>query len=383
MKKAYLDYAATTPVDARVLKAMLPYFSKKYGNPSSIHIWGQEVRSAIEEAREKIASLLECSSREIYFTGTTTTSDNLAIQGVMKAAQKKGLTHLITSAVEHHAVLDTCLALEKQGFMLTILGVDKFGQVRTEDLKKALTPKTALVSVMLANNEVGTIQPIKELASMLKPPALFHTDAAAAAEYLEIRPAKLGVDLLTLGAHKFGGPKGVGLLYLRREVAIKPITYGGHHEAGLWPGTEAVPLIIGMAKALEIALTEKAEAQKRVTKLRDKLIKGVLAKIRGAQLTGHPQKRLPDIASFIFEGVEGEAVLLALSDLGIAASSGSACTSGILKPSHVLTAMGYSSEQAHGSIRFSLGKATIEKEIDYVLSVLPKVINRLRSMAPK
>lgn len=381
--KAYLDYAATTPVEPRVLQAMLPYFRQKFGNPSSIHLWGQEARQAVEEAREKIAQLLSCSSREIYFTGTTTTSDNLAIQGVMRAAQKRGLNHLITSAVEHHAVLDTCQALERQGFKLTVLPVDKYGQVRLADLQKALTAKTALVTIMLANNEVGTVQPIKKLTEVIKPPVYFHTDAAAAAEYLEIQPKKLGVDLLTLGAHKFGGPKGVGLLYLRRGVPIEPLTYGGHHEARLWPGTEAVPLIVGMAKALEIAIKEKASVNGQVMRLRNKLIQGVLKKITGVSLTGHPKQRLPDIASFVFAGVEGESVLLALSDLGIAASSGSACTSGILKPSHVLTAMGFSPEQAHGSIRFSLGKETTDKEIDYVLAVLPKVITRLRRMAPK
>jgi len=389
MKKVYLDYAATTPLRPEVLKAMEPYWIKNFGNPSSIHLWGQEARKAVEEAREKVAQVLNCLPEEVYFTGTTTTSDNLAIQGVMRALKNKGKTHLITSAVEHHAVLDTCKALEKEGFSLTILPVDKYGMVNPVDLKKALTPQTGLVTIMYANNEVGTVEPIAEIAkkiqsSKFKVQSLFfHTDAAAAAEYLPLDVKKLGVDLLSLGAHKFHGPKGVGILYVKKGTPIFPLTFGGHHENGLWPGTEAVPLIVGAAKALEIAQKERGKASERVSKPRDKLIKGILEKIPGSQLTGHPQKRLPDIASFVFENVEGEAILLALSDKGIAASSGSACTSGILEPSHVLTAMGIPPELSHGSIRFSLGKETTEEDIDYVLEVLPEIINRLRKMAPK
>jgi len=382
MKKVYLDYAATTPLRPEVLKAMAPYWRKNFGNPSSIHLWGQEARGAVEEAREKVAQILNCLPEEIYFTGTTTTSDNLAIQGVMRALKSQGKTHLITSAVEHHAVLDTCKALEKEGFTLTILPVDKYGMVNPADLEKAITPKTGLVTIMYANNEVGTVEPIEEIGRMIKN-VYFHTDAAAAAEYLPLDVKKLKVDLLTLGAHKFHGPKGVGILYVKKGTPISPLTFGGHHEAGLWPGTEAVPLIVGAAKALEIAQKEKDQAAEKVSKLRDKLIEGVLRKIPGSQLTGHPQKRLPDIASFVFEGVEGEAILLALSDKGIAASSGSACTSGLLQPSHVLTAMGIPPELSHGSVRFSLGKETTSQDIDYVLEVLPEVISRLRKMAPK
>jgi len=382
MKKVYLDYAATTPLRPEVLKAMAPYWRKNFGNPSSIHLWGQEARKAVEEAREKVAQILNCLPEEIYFTGTTTTSDNLAIQGVMRALKSQGKTHLITSAVEHHAVLDTCKALKKEGFTLTILPVDKYGMVNPADLEKAITPKTGLITIMYANNEVGTIEPIEEIGRMIKN-VYFHTDAAAAAEYLPLDVKKLKVDLLTLGAHKFHGPKGVGILYVKKGTPISPLTFGGHHEAGLWPGTEAVPLIVGAAKALEIAQKEKDQAAEKVSKLRDKLIEGVLAKIPGSQLTGHHQKRLPDIASFVFEGAEGEAILLALSDKGIAASSGSACTSGILEPSHVLTAMGIPPELSHGSIRFSLGKETTSQDIDYVLEVLPEIISRLRKMAPK
>lgn len=390
-RRTYLDYAATTPVDARVLRAMMPYLKEKFGNPSSIHFWGQEARTAVENARKQIAKWLECNTREIFFTGTTTTSDNLAIQGVAHAARNKGQgDHIITSSVEHHGVLDVCKAMEKEGFRLTVLPVDRYGMIDLRGLEKAIDEKTILVTIMYANNEVGTIQPIGEIGRMLqkinkfrRPPIYFHTDAAAVVDYLNINVNPLGIDLMTIGAHKFGGPKGVGTLYVRTGVNIQPLTFGGHHEKGLWSGTEAVALIVGMAKALEIAVKEKKEAVKKVTKLRDKLIKGILVKISGSHLTGHPVKRLPDIASFVIEGVEGEAMLLMLSDEGVAASSGSACTSGILEPSHVLTAMGVSPELAHGSLRFSLGKKTSKKEIDYVLGVLPKVVARLRKMAPE
>lgn len=394
--KAYLDFAATTPVDPRVIKAMAPYWSDKFGNPSSVHLWGQEGRRAVEEARGQVAKHLGCSPNEVYFTGTTTTSDNLAILGVARAARRAGQgNHFITSAVEHHAVLDACLALKKEGFKLTILPVDKYGMVDLKNVAKAIRKTTVLVTIMYANNEVGTIQPIEKIARIVrkkgslihtdKPKygAVFHTDAAAVTDYLDLDVKKLGVDLLTLGAHKFGGPKGVGALYVRKGVPIEPLTFGGHHERSLWPGTEAVPLIVGMAKAMAIASAEKKKAVVRVTRLRDRLIKRILKDIPNSQLTGHPIKRLPDIASFCFKGVEGESILLALSDKGIGASSGSACTSGILKPSHVLTAMGISPAVAHGSVRFSLGKKTTEKEIDYVIKTMPEIVKKLRKMTPK
>jgi cysteine desulfurase len=389
MKKIYLDYAATTPLDPRVLRAMMPYFKEKFGNPSSVHFWGQEARKAVEDSREKVAQAIGCQPAEVYFTGTTTTSDNLAIQGVARAAKKAGRDNqLITSAVEHHGVLDVCQALKKEGFKLTVLPVDRFGLVDPRAVEKAIDRKTVLVSIMSANNEVGTIQPIKVIADAIRhtpfaKKPLFHSDAAAVVDYLEINVAKLGVDLMTFGAHKFGGPKGVGVLYVKKGVEVKPLTFGGHHERGLWPGTEATPLIVGLAKAIEISVKEKKVAVKKVTQLRDRLIKGILTKIPGSQLTGHPLKRLPDIASFVIQGVEGEAMLLLLSEQGIAASSGSACTSGILAPSHVLTAMGISPELAHGSLRFSLGKVTTQKEIDEVIDVLPGIVKKLRKMAPK
>jgi len=384
-KLVYLDYAATTPVYPEVVRAMLPYFSDKFGNPSSIHRWGQEARVAVDKAREKIAGLLGCEPREIIFTGTTTTSDNLAIQGVVRALKDRG-NHIITSAIEHHAVLDVVKALEKEGARTTFLPVDEHGLIDLESLKKAINEETILVSVMYANNEVGTTQPIKEIAAIIKQKSknlgtqtYFHTDATAAVGWLDINVNDLRVDLMSLGAHKFGGPKGIGLLYLRAGTPLKPMTFGGHHEFNLWPGTEAVPLIVGMAKAMELTNLKAKSLKVKVKSLRDRLIKGVL-KIPGTRLVSHPEKCLADIASFIVQGVEGEAMLLLLSEKGIAASSGSACTSGKLKPSHVLLAMGIPPEKAHGSIRFSLGLETTEEEIDYVLKVFPGIVKRLRNV---
>ena len=406
---------------------MKPYWSEKFGNASSLHSFGREARVAVEQSRAKIALILNCSPEEIIFTGTTTTSNNLAILGIvglgkkgkmgdptssgsagLRGARKGNRGHLITTQIEHHAVLDTFKYLEKpafappnrrasagKNFVVTYLPVDKYGVVDLDALEKAIKPETVLVSIMYANNEVGTIQPIREIINIVKEKKgkkveegergdiYVHTDAAATAEYLDLDVQKLGVDLMTLGSHKFGGPKGIGILYIKKGTKINPITFGGHHEDGLWPGTEAVPLIVGMTKALDIVQSSKLKVQSEVTKLRDKLIKGVLESVEGSILTGHPIKRLPDIASFIFKGVEGEAVLLRLDAQGIAVSSGSACTSGDLRPSHVLLAMGIAQEEAHGSIRFSLGRNTTEEEIDYVLEVLPRVIEDIRKMTPR
>ena len=393
--RVYLDYAATTPLDPRVLKAMMPYLKEKFGNASSVHSWGQEARKAVEKAREQVAKVLGCQPSEIYFMGTTTTSDNLAIQGAARVAKKKSRgNHLITSSIEHHGVIDVFQALEKQGFEVTYLPVDKNGLVDAKNAKEAIKENTVLVSIMYANNEMGTIQPIGEIGELLmevsgrqktedRRQIYFHSDAAAVVDYLDINVKKLGVDLMTLGAHKFGGPKGIGVLYVKKGVEIEPLTFGGHHEKGLWPGTEAVSLIVGMAKAIEIASKERKEAVKKVTKLRDRLIRGILESVPDSQLTGHPTKRLPDIASFVIRGAEGEAMLLHLDSVGIAASSGSACTSGLLEPSHVLTAMGIPARLAHGSLRFSLGKQTTQEEIDYVIKVLPGIVEKLRKMAPE
>lgn len=396
-REVYLDNAATTPVRPEVVKAMAPYWSQEFGNASSIHQWGRRARIAVEEARKKMAKILNCQPEEIIFSGTNTLSDNLAIQGVAKAARDKDREkdkdkgiHLIASQIEHHAVLDTFKALEKEGFEVTFLSVDKEGLVSLKNLEKAIKKNTILISIMYANNEVGTIQPIEEIGRYLaeinkkrKPKVYFHTDAAAVVDYLPLDVKKLGVDLLTLGAHKFGGPKGIGILFVRQGTPIKPLTYGGLHERKLYPGTEAVPLIVGMAKALELAEKEKKVASARVTKLRDRLIEGVLTSVPEVVLTGHPQKRLADIASFIVKGVEGESLVLLLDDYGIASSTGSACTSGTFEPSHVLLALGFKPEDAHGSLRLSLGKETSEEDIDYALKVLPPVIEKLREMAPR
>jgi cysteine desulfurase len=387
MKKVYLDYAATTLVRPEALEAMAPYWSEKFGNPSSIHSWGREAREAVEYSRAAVAAALGAEPEEIIFTSSTTTSDNLVILGVTgNSKQETGDNHLITSVIEHHAVLDVFKHLEEEGFSVAYLPVGPTGIVDLKALESAIKPETILVSVMWANNEVGTIEPLEEIAKIVKaqnPKTYVHTDAATVVEYLPIEVKKLGVDLLSLGAHKFGGPKGVGILYIKKGTKIDPITYGGHHEEGLWPGTEAVPLIVGVAKALELAASSKQQVASRVTELRDKLIKGVLEKIPEAFLTGDPVKRLPDIASFRFNGAEGEAILLRLDAEGIAASSGSACTSGELKPSHVLLAMGIKPEEAHGSVRFSLGRGTTEEEIDYVLEKLPVIIKELRALAPQ
>lgn len=379
--KVYLDYAATTPLDPQVLEAMLPYLKEKFGNASSLHSWGQEARAAVDHARGQVAKFLNCQPQEIIFTGTTTEADNLALVGVIESRGRA--PHIVVSPIEHHGVLDVAEHLGKTGRAeITLLPVDEHGLVSPKGVENTLKENTALVSVMYANNEVGTIEPIVEIARILKKHgAVFHTDAAAA-KYLDLDVQKLGVDLMTLGPHKFYGPKGIGILYVRKGTKIESVIKGGAHEYGLRPGTESVPAIVGAAKALELLEEEKQAAAERLTKLRDKLIDGVLQKIPSSQLTGHPEKRVPDIASFVFENVEGESILLLLDQEGIAASSGSACTSGLLEPSHVLTAMGISPELSHGSLRLSLGKDTIEEEIDYVLEKLPPIVERLREIAP-
>ena len=381
-RQVYLDHAATTSVHSQVMESMLPYFCQKFGNPSSVHCWGQEARIAVDEAREKIAKILGCQAQEIVFTPSATTADNLAIAGLARA--NKG--QIIASAIEHHAILDTVKALEKQGREVAFLAVDKYGVVDLEALKKALAKPTALVSIMYANNEIGTIEPIGEIAKIIKKKEkeqgsriYFHTDAATAVGWLDINVHALGVDLMSLGAHKFGGPKGIGLLYVRQGAVIEPITFGGHHENGLWPGTEPVPLIVGASKALEIATSNIKHQTSNIKRLQARLTRGIL-KIPGVELIGPPKHRLADIASFVVSGVEGEAMLLLLSDNGIAASSGSACTSGDLKPSHVLLAMGIPAQKAHGSIRFSLGPETTKEDIDYVLKVFPGVVDKLRKL---
>jgi len=400
-KKVYLDYAATTPLDPQVLEAMLPYLKEKYGNPSSIHSFGQESRAAVDQAREQVAKLLNCQPPEIIFTSCATEANNLALKGITESQCQSvketagKVPHLIVSPIEHHCVLDAAKHLEKiGGAEVTWLPVDKYGLVDPDDVKKAIKENTVLVSVMYVNNEVGTIEPIAEIGRTLRRlneesrmkndgrRIYFHTDAVQAIQYLDCDVQKLGVDLLSLSAHKFYGPKGVGALYIRKGTPIVRQQDGGEQEYGMRAGTENVAGIVGLGRAIEESKKQKAKSKNHIEDLRNRLIEGVL-KIPKVHLTGHLQKRAPHIASFVVEGAEGEAMLLLLDQEGIAASSGSACTSGLLEPSHVLTAMGISPELAHGSLRFSLGKQTTKEEIDYVLEELPKIVERLRSLAPK
>jgi cysteine desulfurase len=400
-KRVYLDYAATTPLDPQVLEAMLPYLKEKFGNPSSIHSFGQEARAAIDEAREKVAQVLNCQPPEIIFTSCATEANNLAIKGVNESMSQRvkettgKVPHLIISPIEHHCVLDAAKHLEKIGAAeVTWLPVDKYGLVDPEDVEKSIKENTILVSVVYVNNEVGTVEPIAEIGRTLKKlneesrmknegrGIYFHTDAVQAIQYLSCDVQKLGVDLLSLSAHKFYGPKGVGALYIKKGTPMVRQQDGGEQEYGLRAGTENTAGIVGLGAAIESTVNRKSLIVNRIEKLRDKLIDGVL-KIADVLLTGHPEKRAPHIASFVVEGAEGEAMLLMLNEEGIAASSGSACTSGLLEPSHVLTAMGISAELAHGSLRLSLGKQTTEEEIDYVLEKLPKIVERLRSIAPE
>lgn len=381
--QVYLDHAATTPVDPRVLEEMLPYFTENFGNPSSVHGYGRKTRMALDNARGKIAGLLGAADdREIIFTSGGTEADNLALTGVARAYREKG-NRIITSSVEHHAVLDTCRNLEKEGFEVIYLPVDEYGMVNPEDLTKVLNDRTILVSIMHANNEIGTIQPIAEIGKILKGKGiLFHTDAVQTVGSIPVNVRELGVDLLSLSAHKFYGPKGIGALYVRKGVRLTKLMHGGAQERGRRAGTENLAGIVGLAKALELAVAEMDSKTAGIRDLRDYLIKEVTSRISHVRLNGHPQHRLPGNTNFSFEFVEGEAILLSLDLKGIAASSGSACTSGSLEPSHVLLATGLCHESAHGSVRFTLGKENSRAEIDYLLAELPRIVERLRSMSP-
>lgn len=381
-KKIYLDYAATTPTDPRVVKAMLPYFTKSFGNPSSIHSFGQEGKRAVEEARDKVANLIGAKSEEIVFTSGGTEADNFVMKGVAFANEKKG-NHIITTAIEHHAVIETCKFLEKRGFKVTYLPVDKYGLVSPEDVKEAITDKTILISVMHANNEIGTIEPITEIGKIAQEREIyFHTDAVQTTGHLPIDVDELNVDLLSMSSHKLYGPKGVGALYVRKGTRIISFMHGGEQERRRRASTENVPGIVGFGKAVEIAKEEMDEEAKRLTSLRDRLIKGILERIEEVRLNGHPTQRLPNNVNVSVEFVEGESMLLNLDLAGIAASTGSACSSSTLEPSHVLLAIGLSPEIAHGSLRFTLGRGTTEEDIDYVLEILPKIVTKLRSMSP-
>jgi cysteine desulfurase len=375
----YLDHAATTALDPRVLDAMLPYLKNKYGNASSIHTLGRHAMQAVDHSREQVAALLNCRPTEIAFVGSGSESDNLAIKGIAFAAQKKG-QHLITSSVEHHAVLHTCHYLDRFGFRTTYLPVDSYGRISPEDVAQAITDQTVLVSIMMANNEVGTIEPIAAIGRICRERKIpFHVDAVQAGGTLPIDVSALNVDLLSLSAHKFYGPKGTGILYVRQGMRILPQMQGGSQERGRRAGTENVAGIVGAAEALRLAYEGMGEVNAHLQSLRDRLISGVL-QIPHSQLTGHPTERLPNNASFCFEGVEGESILLNLDLLGIAASSGSACTSGSVEPSHVLVAMGLAPEWSHGSLRFTVGRENTEEDVEKVLALLPGVIEKLRGL---
>jgi cysteine desulfurase len=388
-QKVYLDYAATTPIDEEVLKVMIPYLKKDFGNPSSLHSFGQETRSAIDDARRKVAKFLNCQESEVIFTGSATEANNLAIFGVIKALKRKNQKklHAITTKIEHHAVLHPFEELEKEGVEVTFVWPNKDGVVELKEIQKAIKENTVFVSVMYANNEIGTIQPIEEIGKLIarlnksrKQKIYFHTDAVQAINYLDCDVQKLGVNLLTLSAHKIYGPKGVGALFIRQGTPIEPIIYGGGHEFGLRSGTENVAGIVGLGKAIEL-VEKHRKNMKRIQVLRDKIIKEVL-KIPGTRLNGSRENRLPNNVNISISGVEGESLVIALDQYGIAVSTGSACSSHELKPSHVLLAIRLSPKEAHGSLRITLGRFTTEDEIDYFLKVLPKVVKRLREISP-
>lgn len=380
----YFDNAATTYVKPEVISAMLPYFGEVYGNASSkFYKTGRTAGEALQNARETVAECLACSANEVYFTSCGSEADNWALKGIADAMEAKGKNKIITSAIEHHAILNTCKYLEKKGFEVVYLPVDEYGVVSVSDLENALDDKTALVSIMYANNEVGTIEPIRELAEAAhKAGALFHTDAVQAAGILDINVQNLGVDLLSISAHKFHGPKGVGALYVKRGIKITNLIHGGGQEKHKRAGTENVPYIVAMATALKLACENRQENAARISALRDKVISGIQEKIPYVKLNGHPENRLPGNVNFSFKYIEGESLLLWLDINDFAVSSGSACASGSLDPSHVLLAMGLDHGTAHGSLRISLGDQNTEEEVDKFLEVLPPIVEKLRAMSP-
>jgi cysteine desulfurase len=377
----YLDHAATTPVRKEVLEEMTPYFSKKYGNASSLYSLGREANKALQEARGRVADVINAMPEEIYFTSGGSEADNTALKGLAFANKDKG-NHIIISSIEHDAVLNTCKFLEETGFEVTYLPVDKYGFVDCEDIERVITKKTILISVMHANNEIGTIEPIANIGSLAQEKGVyFHTDAVQTFGKIPIDVEKMGIDLLSASSHKVYGPKGVGALYVKKGIEIQPLIHGGGHENGLRSGTENVAGIVGFGKAAELAENERAIEAGREIKLRDKLIKGTL-KIKNSYLNGHPTIRLPNNANFSFKFIEGEGLVLDLDSHGIAASTGSACSSKSLEPSHVLLCIGLKHEEAHGSLRLSLGRDTNDRDINYVLKVLPKSVERLRKISP-
>ena len=382
MNRIYFDHNATTPVLDEVFEAMVPFLKEQWGNPSSIHWAGRGTRKAVEDARERVAALLNCAPLELIFTSSGTEGDNHAIKGLAYAQKNKG-NHIITTKVEHPAVLSTCKHLQKEGFEVTYLDVDKDGLIDLEELTKAITPKTILISVMFANNETGVIFPIKEIGRIAKEKGVaFHTDAVQAAGKIKIDVQDLNVDLMTISGHKLYAPKGVGALFIKRGTRLVPLIHGGHQERNRRGGTENVAGIVAMGKAAEIAMRDMDKEVEHLQVLKERLEKGMADKVPHIKVNGHADKRLPNTSNISFEFVEGESLLLNLDMKGIAASSGSACTSGSLEPSHVLVSMGLTHELSHGSVRFSLGKSNTIEEIDYLLEIMPPIVERMRSMSP-
>ena len=382
----YLDHAGTTPTDPQVFAAMQPYFTELYGNPSSVHTIGQEARYALDNARERVAGVLGCRSSEVVFTSGGTEADNAAIHGVATALEETG-NHIITSGVEHHAVLHTCQYLENRGYEVTYLPVDEFGMIHPEQVYNAVTPRTTLVTIMYANNEIGTINPIGDIAAAVRRRAeeldrtiVMHTDGVQAAGFLDLQVRRLGVDMLSLSGHKFYGPKGTGALYIRRGTPYLPLLLGGGQERERRSGTENIAGIVGLAVALELADAGREQAAAHCAALRDKIIQWAAENIPDTALNGHPTQRLPNNVNFSFPGVEGESILLGLDMKGIAASSGSACSSGSLEPSHVLLALGQTAELARSSLRITLGKGNTAAEVDWLLAALADLVPRLRAM---
>ena len=383
MKTTYMDYSATTYVKPEVLDAMMPFFTEKFGNPSSFYGISRETKMAIDNARAQVAKAINCDPNEVYFTGGGSEADNWAIKGIATAHMKKG-NHIITTKIEHHAVLHTCEFLEKFGFEVTYLDVNEEGFVDLKQLEEAITDKTILVSIMFANNEIGTIQPIKEIGALCREKkVLFHTDAVQEVGSVPVDVKEMNIDLLSLAGHKLYGPKGIGALYIRRGIRIDNLIHGGGQERGRRAGTENIPGVVGLGKAIELATENIEENRARLTVLRDKLIDGILERIPYARLNGpRGDKRLPGNSNISFEFIEGESILLSLDFEGICASSGSACTSGSLDPSHVLLAIGLPHEKAHGSLRTTLGAASTEEDVEKLLNELPPIIERLRNMSP-
>ena len=383
MKTTYMDYSATTYVKPEVLDAMMPFFTEKFGNPSSFYGISRETKMAVDNARAQVAKVINCDPNEVYFTGGGSEADNWAIKGIATAHMKKG-NHIITTKIEHHAVLHTCEFLEKFGFEVTYLDVNEEGFVDLKQLEEAITDKTILVSIMFANNEIGTIQPIKEIGALCREKkVLFHTDAVQAVGSVPVDVKEMNIDLLSLAGHKLYGPKGIGALYIRRGIRIDNLIHGGGQERGRRAGTENIPGVVGLGKAIELATENIEENRARLTVLRDKLIDGILERIPYARLNGpRGDKRLPGNSNISFEFIEGESILLSLDFEGICASSGSACTSGSLDPSHVLLAIGLPHEKAHGSLRTTLGAASTEEDVEKLLNELPPIIERLRNMSP-